>query len=96
MNAQLKKDIDELLVYIFQHEADDFVEWLCEQYPDKAEFFTGGHYIGGGAANWDVIDQFVLDNPEGRCQDHVYALAIRIDKAMKEEQCDACQCQSKK
>jgi hypothetical protein len=72
LDEQNRKDLEGLCEWIFQTEAEDFVEQLCEQYPDDADYIRECLQEG----NWESIDKYAWNNPDK--PGHVYALATRL------------------
>ena len=71
-----RKDLESLTNYIFEHEFEDYVEQLCEIFPDDVDYINECVREG----NIDSLDKYAWNGTKD--VPHVYAVAARIFKNM--------------
>jgi len=80
LTPEQMKDLDEVLTYLFEHEAEDFVNTLREQFPDDEDYIMECVQED----NWESIDKYAWNGTEDI--PHIYAPAVRVWRALKEQE----------
>jgi len=76
MKAADRKDLESLTNYIFQHEFEDYIDCLCETFPEDVDYILECQREG----NVDSLDKYAWNGAKE--VPHIYAVAARIYKNM--------------
>jgi len=70
------KSIEEVLNYIFEHEYEDYIEFLKQEFPDDADYIDECNREG----NVDSLDKYAW-NSDKELQ-HIYANAVKAYRSL--------------